>query len=640
VHHGIAQRAFIEKKNEGVSSPFRSVFPSLPSWSYISRCVDSGMLLYVDYAAAQTLLSSYPHVEEDVALFLSFLMCAAREGHVCVRVQETMVAPDPAILMAATQCFGEEEGEAFSEEEKVKMRQRIIRGAALLPEGLVEGCDSSTEHPSHFICRWGEMYYLQRNWLYETHLLEHIRRIVRTPPEHCLDGGKVREYVEKLVAEERLLPEQAAAVECACEKSIALLVGGPGTGKTYTAGYIIKLLVEETRVDGGHPLSIAVASSTGKAAINVQASLMKAFADEENPPHIMARTLHSLLGLRQYRREARHHENNPLPYDVILVDESSMIDLCLMTQLCSAVKKGARIIFLGDRDQLAPVEIGSVFSDILRLFQNDEKLSACCALFSRCMRANLKEIVSFAHYVNDSDENNVLEALASESTVVRRVSFEKKKHLFYRQMRTYCDRRFPRVDADMPPKEMLQAFNTFRMLSPLRQGVWGVDTLNSFLEEYFRKKTPYNTPFIAPIMIVKNSYRLELCNGEVGVMVTYPQRERSYALFPGYAPSQPFYDEEHQVRRFPVVMLPAYEYAYCLSVHKSQGSEFNSVLVFLPEGSDVFGKEVLYTAVTRAREAVEICGDDATLSRILNHSSQRISGIVGRSMVLVEAPLL
>ncbi len=168
------------------------------------------------------------------------------------------------------------------------------------------------------------------------------------------------------------------------------------------------------------------------------------------------------------------------------------------------------------------------------------------------------------------------------------------------------------------PKELLEAFQRFRILTPLRKGPYGVETLNRTLVRHYLSKT--DQWFVAPIMLVNNDYRLELWNGEVGILVRRKSehiQEGDFAIFPKRG-------------KVPALLLPKYEYAYCLSVHKSQGSEFDHVLLLMPEGSEVFGRELLYTAATRARKKLEVWGSDEVLEKTINTQSHRLSGISHR----------
>jgi exodeoxyribonuclease V alpha subunit len=181
--------------------------------------------------------------------------------------------------------------------------------------------------------------------------------------------------------------------------------------------------------------------------------------------------------------------------------------------------------------------------------------------------------------------------------------------------------------SETSPEALFNAFNQFRILSPLRQGPFGVNALNELFKRHFEKQAKHRLSFIAPITIMKNDAQFGLSNGEIGILIRQnrePQpfdslfQEGDYALFIG---------EQGIVRSLPAILLPAFEYAYCMSVHKSQGSEFEHVLLLLPEGAEIFGKEGLYTGVTRAKKGLEIWSSQETFKKILMKHSHRLSGI-------------
>ena len=215
---------------------------------------------------------------------------------------------------------------------------------------------------------------------------------------------------------------------------------------------------------------------------------------------------------------------------------------------------------------------------------------------------------------------------------MRRLRFETAEENVkgvYQSLLKHLDEAFVNpVELIEEPELLLKAFNRFRILSPLRQGPYGVEEINSlFLKNALKRCT--GSRFIAPIMIVKNNYSLGLFNGEVGVLVCHPKGAEGhfqvgdYAIFPS--------NEKEGVRKVSALLLPRFDYAYCLSVHKSQGSEFDHVLVLNPQRSANFGRKVLYTAVTRARQSLEIWGSDQELIKTIANHDQRLSGFRGTS---------
>lgn len=637
---GLAQILYAEREKENTSFPFpereRAFFP----WPVLEKLYKSGRLLYIDCVFVRKIFSDFCQIHEDLVAFLLHLFISSREGHLCVRICHGKVFPDPSLSWLAP--FEERLGEdRLSLEELKEIKEGIIRGSQKLPDRFV--CDVGENFPekSQIIFRLGNLFYLQKHWVHESLFIEHFQRLLKMKPQLSLERELFNSKLEQLKIEEKLLGEQILAIKAAGETCFTIITGGPGTGKTYTAGYLIKIFVETLFHGEQKKIDLSLASPTGKAAANLQASLLVALDGlPKTSLQLSAKTLHSLLGInRRGRRE--HGLNNPLSSDFILVDESSMIDVHLMAQLFSSIKPGARLILLGDKDQLPPVESGGLFADLTRLCRYNKGLSKHLFELRKCMRSNLEEIVEFSHLVNRGEVLKILDVLRNhgKDSAVQRVFLKESHHSFQQSLLDYMVKFFPLFKGkgmEEKPREVMDAFQQFRILSPLRKGPMGVDTINKLLLEHFMWRLKDEPCFVAPIMIVNNHYRMELYNGEVGVLFRFFEGNSSYhkrddyAVFPGRDLRQVYFDENLQVRKIPSVLLPRYEYAYCLSVHKSQGSEFDTVLLFLPEGSEVFGREVLYTAVTRSRKKLKIFSDEKVFHSVLNRSLQRESGVCER----------
>lgn len=252
--------------------------------------------------------------------------------------------------------------------------------------------------------------------------------------------------------------------------------------------------------------------------------------------------------------------------DLILVDEGSMVDAELMAELFSSVRNGARLVLFGDRDQLPPVESGNFFSDIAR----DKDLGVT---LHRCLRVELQGMIQLAECVKKGE-------------VIPSHPLPDLKELIQKIADRFSD-----------PRHCV--------LTPLRRGTFGVNHLNQLLMKEHLKRGGQKIP----IMITKNDPSLELFNGDTGLL----SREEGCAYF--------------GERRVAEYLLPPYEYAYVLSIHKSQGSEYDEVMILLPKGSEVFGREMLYTAITRARRGVEIFAEESVIEGIVSKHSQRLSGL-------------
>lgn len=591
------------------------------SWPFLDRLFEQKRLSYLDYVLTHRLLRNYPDAGQEVALFLCHLTLAAKEGHLCVHVLHEGLNP------SALQLWQNEEGQPLTAEEGEALTQLMLVGAQRVPEGIMTILNKQmTSMPHTPICREGNVFYLQRHWIFETLFLKYLRRHLKAPPALELDAESIHQTVHQLCQDKILLKEQAQAILQGCLNSVTLVTGGPGTGKTYTAGHLIKVFWQHLSKEQRESCQIVLAAPTGKAAANLQRSLSKVATSLEGFPSIQAKTLHALLGIKQ---NSSFQESVRLTADLLVVDESSMIDVRMMACLFEALKPGSRLILLGDPHQLPSVEAGSVFVDLIQLQQTYPYLSIPCIPLSVCLRAELKSLIDFAQLINQGAGQEVLNALNQPNGMgIKRLHLPMDKKEAQREFLSYVLPYFPTVvKPGQKPEHLLELFQAIRLLSPIRKGPFGVETLNQLIWHKICQNVPMNGYLAIPIMIVANDYRQELFNGETGVLIRrLPIQSlglEDYALFPSR-------QDEGQVRRLSALLLPKYEFAYCLSVHKSQGSEFNRVVLVLPEGSELFGREVFYTAVTRARKSIEIYGADVVILKTVAQQGVRLSGIEKR----------
>lgn len=576
---GLAQISFLEKKGYLPYRPKKSI-----RWPQLHAAVKQGKFSFIDYAFAEAVLRNYPVADEKAAAFLCRLSLASREGHVCLQVDKE-------------------------------------EGLALLPEGVIsDALDDAI--PLTPLCRYKDFVYLQKNWVHESLILKNFKRLLNANPEIALDIEIAKAKALHLMEEKVLTAEQAQAVIQAIENSLTIICGGPGCGKTYTAAQFLKLFLETLSSEQQSACEIAVAAPTGKAASNLYKGLFVALKSF-SLPMIQPRTLHSLLGIK------KKSSPNFLTADLILVDEASMIDAKLMALLISSVKPGARLILLGDKHQLPAVEAGSLFADMNAALLSSTDLMKHRVEFTTCLRAELKNIVTLADKINSGDDGEVIKML--EAGDVEGVSRVLLKNSDSRKIRhallEYAVPMFPCPSFDKSKlHQILNNYNRFRILTPLRKGFLGTEELNRLFFTEISKTVTQSDFIVSPIVISSNDYKLNLFNGEGGLLI---QRNRSqpfqiqegdYALFP----------DSGNFRKVPAVLLPKFEYAYCLSVHKSQGSEFEQALLLLPEGSESFGREMLYTAVTRAKRKIEIWGSNEVITQALQKTTHRSSGFLHR----------
>lgn len=592
-------------------------------WPFLHLLFSQKRLSYLDYALVRELLRCHPLVEEHVALFLCHLILAAKEGHLCIRIEKEK----EKIIPSVNELWGDDEGKVLEQDEAQQLMESILVGSLRVPDDIMTTLKTNDDSIPHTpICKQGNCFYLQKHWISESFFLKFLQKHLKTPPSLFLDPEKIKQSVQKNLSDKLLLEEQARAIVEGCINPLTVITGGPGTGKTYTAGRLIKVFWENLSDEQKKICEVVLAAPTGKAAANLQRSLGRVASSIDGFPSLQTKTLHALLGIKP---GFSINQGKRLSADLVLIDESSMIDARLMACLLESLKPGSRLILLGDKHQLPSVEAGSVFFDLIQLQKMHPQLNISCVSLSVCMRAELTTLIDFAQTVKLGLAQEVLDRLNDSSGKgIKRIQISENGKDSQRDFINYVLPFFPCViSAEENPEKFLTLFQTIRVLSPLRKGLFGVEALNQMIWQKLRQSLPMRGCIAIPIMIAVNDYRQELFNGETGVLIRHLPLQsigtEDYALFP---PNH----EGGVVRRLSALLLPKYEFAYCLSVHKSQGSEFDHVILVLPEGSELFGREVFYTAITRARKCIEIYGSNHVILKTVNQAGIRLSGIAQR----------
>ncbi len=480
---------------------------------------------------------------------------------------------------------------------------------------------------------WHGRLYLQRYYRYELRLAEQLKALAQA---QCT----FPEYQAELVACFGQRPEtdtetdwQRQAAEMALTRPLALISGGPGTGKTRTVARILGLLLLAL----GPDLQIALAAPTGKAAMRLKESISTSLAAlpfsasiKEKIP-TSACTLHRLLGVRRYSSVFKHNHANPLPWDVVVVDEASMVDLAMMSKLVDALKPGARLVLLGDKDQLASVESGAVLADCIQALPDNT------VTLHKSYRFNL-EISAFAQAVNRNDSAaawSMLSSDAPEATTTKSLQLlqEPLPDFIVAQYIRYMEKvaalpggNNSRQEDDI--RQLFQSLNRFRVLCAIRLGTGGALTLNRLVEQKLAASgypcQPGGWYPGRPVIILSNDYGLNLFNGDIGICLPDPS---SQSATPG-ALKVWFEREDGSLKGYQPYRLPACETVFAMTIHKSQGSEFAEVLVVLPTAdTPLLTRELIYTAVTRARTRVLIASDQAIFNAAVKRTISRSSGL-------------
>ncbi|MBK8001652.1 MAG: exodeoxyribonuclease V subunit alpha [Verrucomicrobia bacterium] len=471
--------------------------------------------------------------------------------------------------------------------------------------------------------------YLHRYWEYETNLAAAIRS--RAGVQLDLQrSAQVENLLNRLFPPgPHSNPAQRLAAAVAAERGLCVITGGPGTGKTRTAAYLLALLLE---LAGEAPLRIALCAPTGKAAARLQESIDKLKPTLPCTKAILdglpteSFTLHRLLGLHPITSQPRFHRKNPLPHDVVIVDEASMVDLALMAKLFDSLRSTARIVLLGDKDQLASVEAGAVLGDICHGAHVRSELSGCIVQLDKSHRfADRSGILELSQAVNDGDGNTTRQLLQNYDfgrPGLRGRELPAPKAL-PEALINECLPRFAELVRETNPLRGLQLLGKFRILCAVRRGPYGVETVNRCLEQALAEANgrPARGLHFAgrPILIKRNDPNLKLFNGDLGILLPDESTGALRAWFT---------ESDGSVRSVIPARLPEHETAYAMTIHKSQGSEFERVLMILPDrDAPVLTRELIYTGITRAIQEVEVWFTEAVLMKSVLQTVKRNSGL-------------
>jgi len=607
----------------------------------LDRLIQHRVLAPVHRAVPELLsrLVSAPH--PDVLLAAALVSEQYSRGHTCLALADV-----PAMSFPVTDREGEirryddwptlESWSLALEESPLVL---TVRDARSVDESVLDRLNRPLVFDRQF-CR----VYMARCWFCEQYLAlrfaERLKAAPLTFPETPLKAHLRTLFPE---SEQESSRDQSRAVERSIVRSLAVITGGPGTGKTTTVARLLalRLMLEQDRAsDADEPLRILLMAPTGKAAQRLKESLSGAAQRLPVPETVQSAlqgittgTIHRLLGWSPRPPEQggpyRHTADHPLPADIVLVDEASMVDLELLFHLVTAVPDSAQLILMGDRDQLVSVEAGGVLGDLCSVLDEPDQggqdqdtvdqdtvefaqkagsptLRSCLSLLSFSHRfSRVSQLGRLAAAIRAGRTDDVIDLLKTGSAdemlwlssassgavvqdVVHRVSEDWQECLAMLRETPGWSR------------AILTAMNRIRVLCAHRDGLTGENSLNQLIANELQStgwlKPRHGYYFGQPVMVTANSYRQELFNGDIGLVVQSPGRDGLSVLFEDSSSSD-------GCRHIPVPLMPETRTCFAMTIHKSQGSEFPRVMVMLPErDSPVLTRELLYTAVTRVRE--------------------------------------
>jgi len=601
-----------------------------------------GALRDFDVLVARELLAHAGEDNDDVRLAIVALSQAQTRGDVCLPLAEA----------AGTSRLFAESGFSGIAPPALAAWRQALRASRLVSDG-------GTRRP--LVLDGSDRLYFEKYWDFERTVERELG--ARAEAAASIGSDALRAALDTWFTGRGNDDLQKIAAAVAVLRRLAVIAGGPGTGKTTTVARVLALLI--ALHDGDTPPHIRLAAPTGKAAARLTESITGALEKlraEGAPGAVIdaiprdATTLHRLLGVHPDGSGFRHHAGNRLALDVLVIDEASMVDLPLMARLLAALPEQARLILLGDPDQLASVEAGAVLGDICNRGR-DTVLSAAMRRQLQAVglqpppppparrpgrigdslvvltRAHRYEaggaIAQLATAVNAGD-TGAAHAVLRDGGSVRWAQIDDGELILrvQEQARQHFQPYLAQLD---DPRAALHTFDRFRVLCATRVGRFGVQNINRLVERALglgqsgppadaADDVPEGHYAGRPILVTRNDYGVGLYNGDIGMVL--PDAEnggRLRAFFPLDA---------GRVRRVALNRLPEHETVFAMTIHKSQGSEFRRALVVLPEtASDIVTRELLYTGITRARQEAEIWAAAPVLDAAIRRAVARSSGL-------------
>lgn len=658
----------------------------------LTRWVERGWLRALDKAFVAFLHELAPEDDPLVLLAVALTSHQLGHGHVCLDLFETLKEPDFALSLPP-------EGDSQTGVELLPSQiLRTLDGAhwckVLASSALVAlAVDEHEEARQRPLVLSGKRLYLRRYWAYERRIDEALRQRLA---EHEAAPDDLRERLNGLFGPANAagpIDWQKLACALATRGAFSIITGGPGTGKTTTVVRLLALL-QAPAVEAGKPLRIRLAAPTGKAAARLTESISQQVRTLDVVDAVRERipcdvtTVHRLLGSRPGTRHFRHHGGNRLPLDVLVIDEASMIDLEMMANLLDALPTHARLVLLGDKDQLASVEAGAVLGDLCRDAEEGWYSPRTLAWLESVSGENLaasdlrqdldgthalaQQVVMLRHSrrfgegsgigqlarrVNQQQPEQARQLLlegeftdlfslalrGEHDGALERLLIDGKAEgpKGYRHYLSLLRQRRPAISRPLEDscwtdwaREVLSAFDEFQLLCAVRKGPWGVAGLNQRITAALLKAQLIDSDHQwyegRPVLMTRNDYGLGLMNGDIGIALKLPEREGPDAGKQVLRVAFPRNDGQGGVRFVLPSRLNDVETVFAMTVHKSQGSEFAHTALILPDAlNPVLTKELVYTAITRGKHWFSLIEPRAgVFEEAVQRKVKRLSGLM------------
>ncbi|CAI8730806.1 exodeoxyribonuclease V subunit alpha [Pseudomonas sp. IT-P4] len=658
----------------------------------LTRWVERGWLRALDKAFVAFLHELAPEDDPLVLLAAALTSHQLGHGHVCLDLFETLKEPDFALslppegdvqggaMLLPSQLLGSLDGAHWC---KVLAASNLVALAA-------DSRDNVRDRP---LVLSGKRLYLRRYWAYERRIDVSLRERLT---EHESTPSDLLQRLTGLFGPARpgeVIDWQKLACALATRSAFSIVTGGPGTGKTTTVVRLLALL-QAPAVEAGMPLRIRLAAPTGKAAarltesISQQVRTLKVAEDVREKIPSDVTTVHRLLGSRPGTRHFRHHAGNRLPLDVLVVDEASMIDLEMMANLLDALPPHARLVLLGDKDQLASVEAGAVLGDLCRDAeagwyspqtrrwleavsgenlqasglqedaQGTHPLAQQVVMLRHSRRfgegSGIGQLARWVNQQQPDEARKLLSARSHDDVHCLSLKGEQDRALErllldghgegpqgYRHYLSVLRNQRPPLDSPLEDsrwidwaRQVLQAFDAFQLLCAVRKGPWGVEGLNQRVTEALLRARLIDSDQQwyegRPVLMTRNDYGLGLMNGDIGIALKLPEQEGQGTGRQVLRVAFPRNDGQGGVRFVLPSRLNDVETVYAMTVHKSQGSEFAHTALILPDAlNPVLTKELIYTGITRAKDWFTLIESRAgVFEEAVKRRVKRLSGLM------------
>jgi len=580
----------------------------------------------IDGFLAQQLCHSLGSENALVQHLFIALSEALRNGHSCVPLEQLA-----EMTRWSSANIAEQECAGYRFPELSEIKQALC------------ALDIAPEHNAPVVLQQ-EALYLRRYWHYEQHVAQQL--LMRMQPQALTQAQEAS--TQALLSELFARPDdgtvdwQARAVKDALSQQVSVISGGPGTGKTYTVARLLVAQQAAWQANSDVPITIAMAAPTGKAKQRLLESITQAkqqllgqgiAADLIDAIPNQAHTLHGLLGIRPNSQSVRHHSDNPLAIDLLLVDEVSMVDLPMMAKLLAAIPSHCKLVLVGDAEQLPSVAAGSILADIpaskisyLHKSHRFDGQGGIGILANLVMKNQSQESWLLLNQAQDSTGSNAGSQLSLVSQDGYNEWLEQVCNTYY----------LPMLKA-ASLGEAFECLARFRILAATRQGEQGVEGINHQVEQILSRKAAnvrigkswqsatQVSPVITthyhgkPVMVTKNHHGLQLFNGDIGI-IWADQSGQLMVCF----------QQAGGVVKVNVGLLQDLDTVYAMTIHKTQGSEFEHVgLVIAPQAERLLSSQLLYTAITRAKSQCSIYTNGAVWQRAVSSKALRWSGLKG-----------